>query len=299
MILPLLILAAGLAGSGYAQISNDGYAAYGELMVLPFASAPFPHPQRAEGHQYKQQFFSAKDHYSDSRVALFIPKGFRETGTIDLVVHFHGWGNEVTNVLPHYQLIEQFVESGRNAVLVVPQGPFNASDSFGGKLEDPDGFKRFTDEVTATLREKSTLKRKDFTLGKIILSGHSGGYEVISSIVDRGGMTEHVKEVWLFDALYAQTDKFVAWFDRQHGRFLDIYTDHGGTKGETELLIAALNKRGTPFLSGQETALKPDDLRTNQLVFIHTELPHDAVPVKHKTFREFLETSCLEEMKPK
>ena len=69
-------------------------------------------------------------------MAVFIPKGFRETGTIDFLIHFHGWQNEVTNVLPRYQLLEQVVESRRNVILVVPQGPRNASDSFGGKLED-------------------------------------------------------------------------------------------------------------------------------------------------------------------
>src|SRR5438552_18201660 len=113
-ILLLLLLITCLAAPAHAQDFNAGYARYGELMILPFASAPFPHPQRAEGHRYKEQFFSAKDHYSDSKVALFIPKGFRETGKIDFVVHFHGWQNEVTNVLREYQLIEQLAEIGRN-----------------------------------------------------------------------------------------------------------------------------------------------------------------------------------------
>jgi hypothetical protein len=267
----------------------------GELIIKPFDSAPFPHPQRAEGHQYKDKFFSAKDHYSDSSVAVFIPKGFRETGTIDFVVHFHGWQNEVTNVLRQYQLLEQLVESGRNAILIVPQGPKNASDSFDGKLEDADGFKRFMDEVIANLRKHSALKHKEFALGKIILSGHSGGYQVISSIVDHGGLTDHVKEVWLFDALYAQTEKFRAWFEKEHGRLVNIYTANGGTRHETELMIEAFKKSGTAFFAGNESELKADDLRTNHLAFIYTELPHNDVVAAHKTFRDFLKTSCLKE----
>jgi len=294
-----LLLVAGLAWSGHAQNFDGGYAGYGELMIAPFASAPFPHPERAEGHRYKDQFFSAKDHYSDSSVAIFVPKGLRETGTIDFVIHFHGWQNAVTNVLRQYQLLEQFVESGRNAVLVVPQGPRIASDSFGGKLEDPEGFRRFMEEVAASLRKHSALKKKDFTLGKIILSGHSGGYEVISSIVDRGGLTDHVSEVWLFDALYAQAEKFVTWFDRGHGRLVNIYTEHGGTKVQTELMMTAFKKRGTALFSGKEGETKPDDLRTNQLVFLYTGLEHNDVVAKHKTFREFLQTSCLDDIKPK
>ena len=107
-----------LAQVAGAQNFDGGYSTYGELVIKPFESAPFPHPKRADGHQYKDEFFSAKNHYSDSRVAIFVPKGFRETGSIDFVVHFHGWQNEVTNVLRQYQLLEQFVESERNAIQI-------------------------------------------------------------------------------------------------------------------------------------------------------------------------------------
>jgi len=65
-------------------------------------------------------------------------------------------------------------ESRRNAVLVVPQGPRNAPDSFGGKLEDADGFNGSW-QTYPTLKQKSGLQRKDFAIGQIVLSGHSGG----------------------------------------------------------------------------------------------------------------------------
>jgi len=270
----------------------------GQLITNHFISAPFPHPKRAEGHTYKNDFFSAAEHYNDSTVAIFIPNGFRETGTIDFVVHFHGWRNHVDEVLHRYQLLEQMAESGRNAVLVVPQGPRDAPDSFGGKLEDPDGFKSFMDEVAQTLRQKSALRRKDFTIGSIILSGHSGGYRVMASILNRGGMTDHVKEVWLFDALYAETDKFLAWYDKYHGRLLDIYTEHGGTKDETQKLMATLKQRGTPFFSGDETKGTSSELSTIRPIFLFTTLEHDDVLQKDHTFKQFLETSCLEKLTP-
>lgn len=291
----LILLAGGLVCCVRAETNTlpQRYSSFGDLIVTQFVSAPFPHPNRADGHTYHDQLFDAKDHYSDGTVAIFIPKGFHETGKIDFVVHFHGWRNHVVGVLARYQLIEQFSASKRNAILVVPQGPRDAPDSFGGKLEDPDGFKHFMDEVTATLRSDSTLTNKDFQPGNIVLSGHSGGYQVISSIVDRGGLTDHVAEVWLFDALYAQTDKFLAWFNHGHGRWLDIYTEHGGTKGETETLMATLKQRGTPFCSGKEAEVKAGDLKSNRMVFVFTDLEHNDVLDKHQTFREFLETSCL------
>lgn len=290
----LIVLLLGCAiWPALGETLSERYAGSGQLIVTQLTSAPFPHPKRAEGRTYQNKLYPAKEHYSDNTVAIFIPKGFHETSQVDFVVHFHGWKNNVEGVLGQYQLIEQLMQSGRNAVLVVPQGPRNAPDSFGGKLEDPDGFKRFMADVVGTLRQQSALKKKDFAIGQIVLSGHSGGYQVISAIVDRGGLTEHVHEVWLFDALYAQTDKFQAWIDRHLGRFIDIYTEHGGTKAETEQLMANLKQRGTAFYAGKEGEAKPSDLQTNKLVFLFTDLPHNEVVHKRQEFREFLKTSCL------
>lgn len=292
----LLLAVASLALRVSAADLPAEYRSKGELIISSFASAPFPHAERAEGHKYKDKFFSAKDHYSDSTVAIFIPNGFRETGRLDFVVHFHGWGNHVEKVLHHYELIDQFAASGRNAILIVPQGPRDASDSFGGKLEDTNGFKIFMREVGDTLRNKSGLKKKDFQVGKIVLSGHSGGYQVMSAILDHGGMSE-VAEVWLFDALYAQTDRFLAWQDKTNGRLINIYTEDGGTKKRTEEMMAMLKSRGTEFFAAKEAEAKAKDLQLNKLIFLFTDLPHDEVVAKHRTFEEFSKTSCLEELK--
>ncbi len=293
----LLLLLSGCAAlAARGESLPDRYAAQGELILTQLTSAPFPHPKRTDGHQYKGQLYPAREHYSDNTVAIFIPKGFRETGNVDFVVHFHGWKNTVEGVLGQYKLVEQLVASERDAVLVVPQGPRNAPDSFGGKLEDPDGFKHFMMDVVETLRKKSALKKKDITLGQIVLSGHSGGYEVISAIVDRGGLTDHVREVWLFDALYAQTPRFLAWIDRNQGRFIDIYTEHGGTKAETEKLMATLKQRGTAFFASKETEAKPADLHSNRLIFLYTDLSHNEVVSKRQEFRDYLQTSCFEKL---
>src|SRR6266567_1201262 len=116
----LLLLCFGLATSGIAKISPQTYAPFGELIVTQLDSAPFPHPLRAEGHRYQDQFFSAKEHYSDNTVAIFIPKGFEPGERIDFVLHFHGWKNDVEGVLKRYEIVQQLIESRRNAILVVP-----------------------------------------------------------------------------------------------------------------------------------------------------------------------------------
>ena len=286
------------AWSGHSQGLPERYSSCGELIVTQLTSAPFPHPRRAEGHTYQGTLYPARDHYSDNTVAIFIPRGFRATGKIDFVIHFHGWKNHVAGVLEQYQLIEQFIESKRNAVLVVPQGPRLAPDSFGGRLEDHEGFQRFIAEVMHTLRQKSALKKNDLALGQIVLSGHSGGYQVISAILDCGGLTDHVREVWLFDGLYAQTDKFLNWIDKAPGRFIDIYTERGGTKVRSEELMARLKQRGTAFLAAKESEVKPADLRSSRLIFLYTDLGHNEVINKRQEFRDYLATSCLRELAP-
>ena len=278
-----------------APTLEETYAAQGRLIVAHFASAPFPHPARAVGHTYDGQLYTAKEHYADNTVALFIPKGFRASERVDFVIHFHGWRNTVAGTLATYHLIEQLVASGKNAVLVVPEGPHDAPDSFGGKLEDADGFKRFMAEVVATLRARAgfTKNAPDFSVGRIILSGHSGGYHVIAGILERGGLPKNADEVWLFDALYGQTDSYLKWSDQTRGRLLNIYTDHGGTKDESEKLQARLKTRGTSIHAAEETALAADKLQAGQFVFLHTDLAHDDVLDKRHEFELFLKTSGL------
>ncbi|MDB6023345.1 MAG: hypothetical protein JWQ04_3202 [Pedosphaera sp.] len=277
-----------------AQTLPEHYAQYGELILVKLDSAPFPHPDRAQGHTYQKQLYTAEKNYSDNSVAIFVPKGFRPTAKVDLVVHFHGWRHHIENTLAEYQLIEQFVESGRNAILIVPQGPYDAPDSFGGKLEDAGGFQRFMGDVMDTLRQQGVITNS--VLGSIILSGHSGGYQVISSIVARGGLSEQVKEVWLFDALYARREQFSDWFLHYPGRrLIDIYTPHGGTKEESEGFMTWLKAQQppVPFLSKNEPEVSASDLRDNHLIFMYSELEHNDVVFKRHQFCEYLKTSRL------
>jgi hypothetical protein len=75
---------------------------------------------------------------------------------------------------------------------------------------------------------------------------------------------------------------------------LDIYTDHGGTKEESEKLMASFHNSGKVFLASEDSAASEEALRTNKLVFLHTDMSHDDVLMKRATFGQFLKTSCLE-----
>ncbi len=291
--LPALLFASAGAATG-GDSFTDRYTNFGTLVLTQLVSAPFPHPSRADGHTYQGKQFPAAQHYSDNTVAIFVPNHLPSNGTVDFVVHFHGWRNSVTNVLQRYRLIEQFAASGKAAVLVVPQGPLNSPDSSAGKLADEGGFKRLIEEVLATLRTREEFKRA--RPGNIILSGHSGGYHAIAQSLAKGGLSASVREVWLFDALYAETDVFLAWHSQHAGRLLNIYTDNGGTKRETERLMSLLKERNESLFAREKQPVTAGELKTNRWVFWLSELSHDGVVAERNTFRDFLAASVLADL---
>jgi hypothetical protein len=112
-------------------------------------------------------------------------------------------------------------------------------------------------------------------------------------ILARGGLTANVREVYLFDALYGQMEKFAHWVDRFAGRLIDIYTAEGGTKDQSLDFMDDLRAWDVPFVSVPESAVTQELLRKNRLVFIDSPLPHDDVVAKNGQFRTYLEASSL------
>jgi hypothetical protein len=261
------------------------------MIVTTSPHAMFPHEKRASGHTYEGKAYPADVHYSDSTVAIFVPKDFRKGAATDLVFWFHGWRNNVDEAAAKYRLVDQFAASGVNAVLVFPEGPKNAPDSFGGKLEDTGVFAGLVGDVLDTLKARGLVEKA--RPGSIVLAGHSGAYRVMAFILARGGLTANVKEVYLFDALYGQTEKYAYWIDHGSGRLVDIHTPEGGTRAESMSLMDDLKAWNIPFTAVKEDDATPDVLRKNRLVFIESPLAHDDVVASKEQFRIFLATGSL------
>ena len=172
-----------------------------------------------------------------------------------------------------------------------PRGTAQCAGLLGGKLEDPGGFKKFIEDVADYLFKAGKTPTRN--VGNVILSGHSGAYHAISYALMQGGVPEKIREVYLFDALYGQTEKFAHWIDHFQGKLVVIYTDSGGTKTETESLMADLRAWKIPYFFSDETSLSPRDLSKHRLIFIHTDLGHDMVVHCRLQFRDYLRASCL------
>src|SRR6478735_4657570 len=125
----------------------------GKTIRFTSSNTMFPDTARARGHDYNGKHYDVATSYSDSSVLIYVPKQFSANEKINMVFWFHGWGNSIDSAVKQYQLLEQFDASGRNAVFVFPEGPKNAPDSYGGKLEQPKVFQALVKEVAKKLSD--------------------------------------------------------------------------------------------------------------------------------------------------
>lgn len=290
-ILIIFLIISGYFMNSYSQDIKGRFAAYGEIVKIKMDNAAFPHPQREKGYTYKDKVYTAEANYSNNSVGFFIPKNYVQTEKTNLVIHFHGWGNNIDSTFAQYNLVDQFCRSGKNAILVIPEGATNVPDSFGGKLEDKGTFKLFIEEALNKLVDLKKIKTNQ--VGDIIISGHSGGYRVMSYILMQGGMPDKIKEIWLFDALYGQTEKFCYWVDHFKGKLINIYTTDGGTKFESERMMECFKGWEIPFISKTEKEITAADLQNNKNIFIYSDLTHNGVILDRDEFFQYLKASCL------
>jgi hypothetical protein len=278
----LIALATMAFQSNVWKTSNDG-----DLALVPFASAPFPHSSRDQGFQSGTTFYPRDPHYIDSTVGVFVPKNFKPTKNINFVVHFHGHNNHVQQVFEQYDLARQMEMSGSNAVLLVPQGPRDVPDSTDGKLQYDKG------SLTALLSEAIAFLVKEgrapsgASLGNVALTAHSGGYLVATYIVDRKELADKITDVILFDATYGGLPAFADYAALPNHRLISICTEHLGH--ENARLIALLQKRHV-----QARVLFEEDLtdaevaKRGPLIVLTTTLEHNDVISKRDYFSKWL-----------
>ncbi|MCX7017533.1 MAG: hypothetical protein WCK47_09845 [bacterium] len=289
---------------------------WGALGAARLEHAPFPDDTRTTGFSSKRGDFPREGHYDDNTVMIAIPRTFKPGRTPDFIAHFHGHMNEARRAVEHYKLGEQLNASGAGAILIVPQGPKNAPDSSGGKLEKPGMFAKFMDE-TITLLVKEGKLPKGARAGRIIVSGHSGAYRVLGMILDHGGMPQNIREAWLFDAAYGVLDELSAPFAPPTSamRLRSIFTDHLSTeniqlmsnisRSGSRIMVVEdddLTTRGTDveslkgmkfpgFRGGAGVDELVESLRHERVLFIHTRLTHDGVIADRRYFEKFARCS--------
>jgi hypothetical protein len=265
--------------SGLAQSRLDFYHFKSD-------NTAFPDSGRSNGHLYNGQLYSAEDHYSDNQVLIVTPRNYHPGKKIDLIFWFHGWNNNIDSAVVRFGLSRQFAESGINAVLVLAETTKDAPDSYGGKLEQPDTFRKLVKDVLNKLNEEKIVP-ENCAEGNVILAGHSGAYRVMAHILQNGGVT--VNEVLLFDALYGETDKFMKWLTADHDhRFINLYTDHGGTMEESQAMLRKIRNSKLPVAAMEEADLTPEIIAGNKILILHSQHGHNEIIQQPDNFKLFL-----------
>src|SRR5438045_624872 len=103
-----------------------------KIFRITSSHTSFPDTGRANGHEYNKILYDATNHYSDSSVLIVVPAKFDATKKTNIVLWFHGWGNNIDSAAVQYNLINQFGNSKINAILVLAETAKDAPDSYGG-----------------------------------------------------------------------------------------------------------------------------------------------------------------------
>ena len=253
------------------------------------SNTSFPDTGRLQGHLYNNVLYNTAGHYSDSSVIIITPKHFKAKKKVDIIFWFHGWNNNIDTALIEYGLSRQFADAGVNTVLVLAETAKDAPDSYGGKLEQNNTFRGLVNDVLQKLVHMNVISTKA-RAGNIILAGHSGAYRVMAHILQNGN--EPVKEVILFDALYANTNQFMDWLTAdKHHRFIDLYTGHGGTFDETKAMMKQVKNLNIAEDSLEESEVTPGIIRNHKIIFIYTPHEHNYIIQHPDNFKLFIENS--------
>jgi len=254
----------------------------GTTLELQLNTAPFPHAKSPE--------------WTDNTVWVFVPKHFRvkDKRGLDMILHFHGHRDTAAKAMKRHRLREQLQTSRQNAILVVPQGPVNASSSKFGKLEEPRGLIRFLTELRRTLTHRNVAKELGASavpgwarVGRLVLSAHSGGYKAVARCLEHGRFP--VSEVWLFDALYGELDAFHQWLvkkaPRKH-KFWCFYKDPTPRKNSLDLMARLKQADITYIHETEEGSSSRRELVAARNLFIASKLGHDSLLWRRNAFRD-------------
>jgi hypothetical protein len=133
-------------------------------------------------------------------VVAWRPPGYdrRHAG---VVVYLHGYYVTVDQAVADHRLLEQFRESGLNALFLVAEAP-----AWNGEESTWDSCEALLAEVT----RRTGLTRPP---GPVVVAAHSGGYRTLLAWLDE----PRLAEVVLLDGLYRGEEALRAWLGRPGG----------------------------------------------------------------------------------
>lgn len=241
----------------------------GSCTTLDLPSAPFPYGSAS---------------YSDSSVKICVPTGLSDRGNIGVVTHFHGFNATIDEVDAYQQLHPQISLSGRDAILILPQGPVEASDGDFGRLDTANGLSNLVRDAISVLYRDGVVARP--FVGPVALTSHSGGYNGTANAIEIGGLP--IAAVHLFDSVYGDESTFSS-YAQAGGVLRSSYTSGGGTDDNNLYLATTLRNAGVDV----NTTFTDDVLRQGLVTIGFIDSAHGDTLSDDRSYARWLATSGI------
>lgn len=256
----------GDAGIPDARWETDDW---GECTTLDLPSAPFPYGSAS---------------YTDSSVKICVPTGLSDRGNIGVVTHFHGFNATIDEVDAYQQLHAQVALSGRDAILILPQGPVEASDGDFGRLDAANGLSNLVRDAISVLYRDGVVARP--SVGPVTLTSHSGGYSGTANAIEVGGLP--ITAVHLCDSVYGDESTFASYAEGG-GTLRSSYTSGGGTDDNNLYLATTLRNAGVDV----NTTFTDDVLRQSPVTIGFIDSAHGDTLSDDRSYARWLVTSGI------
>lgn len=127
-------------------------------------------------------------------VHVWKPASYK-AATAGTVIYLHGYYTNVDQAVEDHKLLEQFQDSGRNALFIAPEAPsWNGEEVYWSDLD-------------ALLDEVTKLAGVTVPRGPVVVVGHSGAFRTILPWL----ANPRLNEVVLLDGFYRGEEEFSAW----------------------------------------------------------------------------------------
>ncbi|MBI3541696.1 MAG: hypothetical protein HY075_00255 [Deltaproteobacteria bacterium] len=148
-------------------------------------------------------------------IVLIVPPGYRVHHNAPVVLYLHGHlseGETFDSTLEKYRFDQMYAKTKRQAILVIPSS-LGKCDTFKSQLRTDAGFRALLDAVYKALADSGLSAARE--PGSILLTGHSGSYSTIESILTNACAPKatcyrsHIRTIVLFESIYGDGDGFV------------------------------------------------------------------------------------------
>lgn len=168
-------------------------------------------------------------------VQVWRPQSYKPEGALT-VVYVHGFYDNADTAFFGHHLSEQFRDSGRNALFIVPEAPSWRTDDVVWK------------DLDELLVAVETQARVTLPKGPVWVVAHSGAYRTAASWLSN----PRIERVILLDALYSADDDFTRW--------VRATPEPSGPVHRLTVVGFDTAQRSEWFLRAHPNAVKLDDL---------------------------------------